>query len=205
MSADDVRVIETDLARFYDQEEGRENRAIDPARLEARTRFLDRLRRGDRVLEVGPGPGRDAVAFGEAGCPIIGLELSRGHALRAASRGVTMAVGSARALPFATECFDGLWTMSALMHIPNTAIDGAMRELARVLRPGAIAAIGVWSGPDVEHRSDKDLYDPPRFFSRRSEERWRALLGIVGTVDVFELWGNDGDDFRYHFAIVTKG
>ena len=90
------------------------------------------------------------------------------------------------------------------MHVPNTAIDGVLVELRRVLAPGAIAAIGVWGGPDVEERSDQDRFDPPRFFSRRSDDRWRAVLATIGDVEHFERWGEDRDDFWYQFAFVRR-
>ncbi len=99
--------------------------------------------------------------------------------------------------------------MSTLMHIPTVAIEATMRELARVLTPGAIAAIGVWGGPDVEHLSESPV-DPPtgprRLFSRRSEERWRSLLAQLGRIDDFAVWedpGADDEAFRYHLAFVT--
>jgi hypothetical protein len=73
--------------------------------------------------------------------------------------------------------------MSTLMHVPNEAIAGALAELRRVLAPGALAAVGVWGGPDVEHHSDIDVLDPPRFFSRRSDDRWRSLLATLGSIE----------------------
>jgi hypothetical protein len=70
--------------------------------------------------------------------------------------------------------------------------------------PGAPAAIGVWGGPDVEHRSEIDTYDPPRFFSRRSDERWRSLLATVGQVEEYETWAGGNSDFWYQWAVVRR-
>ena len=198
--------IEAALIRYYDQEAAdRAERAVDPQRAEARASFVDRLSADvppRPLLEVGIGPGRDAATFVSCGIVTVGVDLSWEHARRATSLGAGVAVGSVRALPFAGGSFDALWSMSTLMHVPDVAIEGALAELRRVLAPGARAAIGVWGGPDVEHHSDADRYDPPRFFSRRSDERWRSLLGRrLGEVESFEAWPGD-DEFWYQWAVV---
>jgi SAM-dependent methyltransferase len=145
-----VAAVERETARYYDLEEGREGRPLDPRRIAARGRFVQVVRASGReepVLEIGTGPGREALALIEAGLDVIGVDVSSGHAARAASRGLTMVVASARALPFATGSIGALRSMSTLMHIPAVTIGGAMRELARVVAPGAAVAIGVWGGP----------------------------------------------------------
>jgi SAM-dependent methyltransferase len=210
--------VERETRRYYDLERGREDRPLDPRRVEARTRFVEATRAaGDRarpVVEIGTGPGRDALVLAAAGLDVIGVDVSPGHAARAASRGVErMVVASARALPFASGSIGALWSMSTLMHIPDAAIEQAMREIGRVLAPGAIVAIGVWGGPDVEHLSGgpDGSPGPRRLFSRRSEPRWRSLLELVGRIDVFEVWrdeaaaADDADDdaFRYDLAFLT--
>lgn len=206
-----VVAVERETARYYDLEEGREAFPLDPRRVAVRDRFVDLVRTSrpsGRVLEIGTGPGRDAVAMVEAGLDLIGCDLSAGHAARAAARGLTMIVGSARSIPLATGSIDGLWSMSTLMHVPDAAIEGAMREIGRVVGPGARAAIGVWGGPDVEEFPDEPRRGPSaprRLFSRRSEARWRSLLTLVGRVDAYEVWdvGASDDAFRYHLAFLT--
>ena len=200
-----VAGVERETARYYDREEGREDRPLDPRRIAARDRFVERIGTRRPVLEIGTGPGRDALALTEGGLDVIGLDLSIGHATRAKARGITMVAGSARALPFAAQSIGGLWSMSTLMHIPSAAIDATMREIARVMAPGALVAIGVWGGPDVEHFGDTST-GPRRLFSRRSAERWRSLLELVGRIHEFEEWGDgstDDDAFRYHLSYVV--
>jgi SAM-dependent methyltransferase len=158
------------------------------------------------VLEIGTGPGRDAAAFVEAGCRCTGVDLSAEHARRASVVGVAAAVASVRALPFPDGRFDAAWSMSTLMHVPEVAIDGALDELRRVLAPGAVAAIGVWGGADVEGITGNDRIEPPRLFSRRTDERWAAMLGArIGPVERFTTWfdGQPGD-YWYQFAVVRR-
>jgi SAM-dependent methyltransferase len=200
----DVRAVERALAAYYDQEASdRAKRPIDLLRVEARTRFLTRLAGcRPRILEVGVGPGRDAALFVAEGIPAVGVDLSVEHVQLASSMGVHAVVATVRRLPFGNSAFGALWTMSTLMHVPNEAIADALSELRRVLAPGALAVVGVWGGHDVEHHRGIDVFDPPRFFSLRSDERWRSLLSTLGSVEDFEIWGRRGNDFWYQWAIV---
>lgn len=202
----DPRAVEEALAAYYDLEgDERLHRPIEPDRLAARSSFLVALAAhgaGRRVLEIGCGPGRDALEFVAAGHHLVGVDLSLGHLRLCAATGALVARATVRALPFPDRCFDAVWTMSTLMHVPDAAIDGALDELARVIRPGGMAAIGVWGGPDVEaslaHPDNPDR--PARQFSRRSNERWQRMLERRGDVEEFATWG-DGD-FFYQWALV---
>lgn len=206
-----VGEVERETASYYDAEQGREDRPLDPRRVAARDRFVSLVGRAHLdgpVLEIGTGPGRDALALVEAGLRVVGVDLSAGHAGRARARGLTMAVGSARALPFASGSMGGLWSMSTLMHVPAVAIEQVMREIRRVMAPGAPVAIGVWGGPDDEYfdESPNRVGEPRRLFSRRSEGRWRALLQRVGELEDFAIWeytGAGAEVHAYHLGFVT--
>ncbi|MBW8826678.1 MAG: class I SAM-dependent methyltransferase [Acidobacteria bacterium] len=200
--------VEAALASYYDQEgEERLTRSVDPRRQAARDGFLASLSTGvpRAVLEIGAGPGRDTTAFLDAGHRYVAVDPSIEHARRCHRTGAPVVLASARQLPFPTASFDAVWTMSMLMHIPNSAIDLALAEVTRVLVPGGIAALGVWGGPDVENHSQDEVRNgrPPRLFSRRSNERWRSMLADVGSVEAFETWGGDVD-FFYQWAVVRK-
>jgi SAM-dependent methyltransferase len=202
----DAREVEVALAAYYDQEaEDRAGRALEAGRVEARARFVDRLGgRRTRLLEVGPGAGRDSAELAAPGLDVVGVDLSREQLALARSAGLLPTVATVRRLPFADASFDALWTMSTLMHVPDSAIEAALAELRRVLAPGAIAAIGVWGGPDVESTGNEGKYGP-RLFSRRSDERWHQLLTSLGSVEVFENWHPDLDDFWYQWAVLRCG
>jgi SAM-dependent methyltransferase len=63
-----------------------------------------------------------------------GIDLSGGMLAKAASRGLAVAQASATDLPIATASVDVAYSFKVLAHIPDIA--GAMREMARVVRPG---------------------------------------------------------------------
>ncbi len=201
----DPRVVEVDLAAYYDQEaDARARQPLDEARLQARAGFVSRLTPGtDRMLEIGTGAGRDTGYFVERGVETYGVDLSTEQLRHAAARGGLVALASVRALPFADESFEAAWTMSTLMHVPDSAIEGGLAEIRRVLAPGAVAAVGVWGGPNVEDLASEERYEPPRLFSRRSDERWQKMLTSVGRIEEFRTWGEDGE-FWYQWAVVRR-
>ena len=152
------------------------------------------------MLELGVGPGHDAVMFAAAGIAPIGVELSVEHARIATSRGVPALCGTLLELPFPDRSFDCGWTMSTLLHVPDADFDAAMRELLRVLHPGSPLAIGLWGGFDREGVNDFDRIHPPRFFSHRTHERAHAMLARHATVTTFETWRDDRSTWEYQYA-----
>lgn len=197
--------VERELAVYYDAEAAdRVGRELDPERVARRVEFLATVPSGCRVLEIGIGPGRDAAAFVATGATVIGVDLSIEHIRLATSAGAHGGVASVRHLPFVDAAFDAVWTMSTLMHVPATAIDGALAEVRRVLAPGGRLAAGVWGGQDAENHLDGGTYGPPRLFSRRSDATWQEMLRQVGAIEEFRTWGDDGQPFWYQYAVVRR-
>ncbi|MGI8867864.1 MAG: class I SAM-dependent methyltransferase [Mycobacteriales bacterium] len=200
---------EGELAAFYQQEAGdRADRALDARRVAARQEFLDLLRREGRrtVIEPGCGPGRDGDGFAAAGLAWTGVDLSQASVNQAVARGRDARQGSLRALPFADSSFDAAWCMSTLLHIPNADLDVALTELARVLTPGAPAAIGLWGAASDEERVlDSDRFEPRRFFSVRSDETVRRRFGQFGPIDDFRTWGDSERDWHYQWFVLRVG
>ncbi len=199
---------DADLARYYDQEAeagARVRRPIDPTRVACRDAFVAQLRAEGRstMLEVGTGPGRDAVAFVEADTRVVGVDLSAANALPRATNGIQAVVASIYALPFDDAACDAGWTMSTLVHVPNASIDGAMKELCRVIRPGGPLAIGLWGAPaDTEGVNPDDTIVPKRFFSRRTDARVHTLLAPYGRIEQFTTWQPATDDWPYQFVVL---
>lgn len=105
---------------------------------------------GERILEVGPGTGYytlDVAGWvGQEGEVQI-LDIQRemlDHTMgRANERGltnITPTEGDATALPYEDGSFDGAYLTTVLGEIPDQ--DTAVRELARVLKPGGRLVVG---------------------------------------------------------------
>ncbi|HEY8753210.1 MAG TPA: class I SAM-dependent methyltransferase [Arthrobacter sp.] len=179
------------LAEFYNRRaaSGWEH-PLAPRRVEQRERFIALLKTENRhsVLEIGTGMGLDGLHFVMAGLHYTGVDISEEHVRRSRAQGLDVSVASARELPFADGTFPAAWTMSTLLHVPSTDIDGVLRELVRVTEPGAPIAVGLWSGEDVEVLNPEDDVEPRRFFSRRSDATVREVFGRHGAIEDFVTW-----------------
>jgi len=123
-------------------------RHIERMRVRALGRLL-RPRPGERLIEVGCGPGDVLLALARtAGAgqarSLLGLDLSPALLSRARQRlgpGVTLLRGNAEGLPLATGSLDGAVCSEMLEHTLRP--EEVLRELARVLRPGGRVVVSI--------------------------------------------------------------
>jgi ubiquinone/menaquinone biosynthesis C-methylase UbiE len=97
------------------------------------------------ILEIGPGPGILLEKMAGRHPLAVGLDLSPGMLRQAkrrlgrAHRRTDLIQGNAVHLPLASESLDGVAMTFAFSAIPDGL--GALREMARVLRPGGVLAV----------------------------------------------------------------
>lgn len=116
------------------------------------------------VLEVAVGTGRNLQHYA-AGMRVVGidissgvLELARGRAKESATR-AEFKVADAQHLPFPDATFDTVIATLALCSIPDDA--AAVREIARVLRPGgAVVLLEHVRSPSRAVRAAQRLLEP---------------------------------------------
>lgn len=110
--------------------------------------LLPYLAPGQRLLDVGCGPGSITVDLAEAVAPgeVVGLDLAllqleraRAYAVERGVGNVRFEPGSAYDLPFPDAGFDLVFATSLLEHLGDPP--RALREFRRVLRPGGLVAI----------------------------------------------------------------
>jgi len=91
---------------------------------------------GMRVVDIGCGKGRQLQKLAARGCVATGVEPNQERLGMCAEQGLEAVAGNAERLPFADASFDGAICKGV---IPFTAEPVAFHEVARVLKPGAIA------------------------------------------------------------------
>ncbi len=104
------------------------------------------VRRGQRALDVGCGPGALTAELVRrlGGAAVCAVEPSRSFAAAARERlpGVDVRESGAEQIPFPDAAFDAALAQLSV-HFMTDAVAG-LREMARVTRPGGIVAACVW-------------------------------------------------------------
>ena len=120
----------------------------------------DRLREvlaprpGERILEVGPGTGYYTLHMADWVGPEGSVEIldvqqemldhTMGRANEAGLENLAPTLADAAAMPYEDGSFDAAFLVTVLGEIPDQ--DAALRELARVLRPGGRLVVGELMG-----------------------------------------------------------
>jgi demethylmenaquinone methyltransferase / 2-methoxy-6-polyprenyl-1,4-benzoquinol methylase len=107
------------------------------------------LRPGERVLDLGAGTGVSTVDLAKSGAYAVGSDISLGMlgVGRRVRPHVPLVAGDAMALPFADATFDAVTISFALRNISDTP--GALREMARVTKPGGRLVVCEFSHPTL--------------------------------------------------------
>jgi ubiquinone/menaquinone biosynthesis C-methylase UbiE len=144
---------------------------------------------GDRVLDVATGPGHTAVAIAPKVREVIAIDLAPEMIERArglfGSRGlknVHAVVMDAEALDFPDEVFDAATCRIAPHHFVD--VDLALREIARVLKPGGRFILEDSCAP-IDPDADRFLNElemlrDPTHVRSYTQLEWRAMLLEAG-------------------------
>jgi SAM-dependent methyltransferase len=158
--------------------------APHPLITRARLRDVLKPKPGERVLEVGPGTGYYTLDVAEWVSPagqfdIFDLQQEMlDHTMRrAGERGltnITPTQGDARQLPYPEASLDAAYLVTVLGEIPDQ--EAALRELARVLKPGGRLVVGELFG-DPHWVSPRRLRDRAEAAGLAFEQRAGTPLG----------------------------
>lgn len=131
MSRLDNQTYYDDFAGWYERERHLPyHRMLDDLEVE----LVERYGTGKDVFEVGCGTGLILERAAKFARSAAGIDLSEGMLEKARARGLDVRQASATELPVETASVDVAYSFKVLAHIPD--IEGALREMARIVRPG---------------------------------------------------------------------
>lgn len=180
---------------------------------------------GKRVLDIGSPKLPVLLLARDSTCELFATDIRdyfiapTGHFIRRMGRGARLGrdlhleAQDARALTYADGSFDRVYSISVLEHIPGDGDAAAMREIARVLRPGGVVALTIpfdasghrdeYVGGDVfERKATSDR----TFFQRRYDERTvaeRLVLPSGLALDELVAFGEPTVPFERYWNRVS--
>jgi ubiquinone/menaquinone biosynthesis C-methylase UbiE len=144
---------------------------------------------GAFLLDVGCNWGRWTIAASRLGYEAVGIDPSL-QAILAASRvakkegsAARFVVGDARFLPFAESSTDVVFSYSVLQHFSDADVMMALREFARVLRPGGRSLVQMANSAGVRsfyHQAARRMREAKNFEVRyRSTTKLREMFRLI--------------------------
>ncbi|MDQ5957906.1 MAG: hypothetical protein QG665_241 [Patescibacteria group bacterium] len=128
-----------------------------------------------KVLDLGSGPGRDGLILKNKGIDVVCLDASESMVQLSTARGLESVIGDFLDLPFSDKSFAGVWSYTALLHLPKNKMSESLVEIKRVLVDGGILGLGMIEGNTEEYRESSGV-NMPRLFSFYQQDELENIL-----------------------------
>ncbi len=166
-------------------------------------KFLEFVKPGGRIVDIGTGSGRDLKYFLDKGYPAEGIDLSEELCKRAASYSAGKVICEDICNWHPSGKYDGVWASASLLHLPSDEIEKFILRLPEILESGGIAYISMKSG--IEEGYD----DSGRYFSNFTEARLQQILSRSTSLRLIECWRTKDElsreDFEWINFILRNG
>ncbi len=127
--------------------------------------FLTKISPNSLILDYGCGPGRDCIKFAKAGHNVVGIDLciemlEKAKEVRDITKDLSVSPVYLKMdiekLNFKDNYFDAIWSTASLLHLKRSAVQGAVDEMYRVLKPGGLVFVSV---KKIIGKSEEKRYD----------------------------------------------
>ena len=150
------------------------------------------------ILDLGCGPGRDLVAFREAGHDPVGLDGAASFVAMARRRsGCEVLHQDFLALDLPAARFDGIFANASLFHVPRQELPRVLRQLRAALRPGGVLFS---SNPRGDNREG---WAGGRFGCFLDLETWRGHAGGAGFAELDHYYRPPGKPRHEQFWLAS--
>ncbi len=132
-----------------------------------------------RILDFGCGPGRDLIAFTDAGHEAVGLDGAATFCTMARTHsGCEVLHQDFLALSLPSAGFDGIFANASLFHVPLQELPRVLGELHAALRPDGVLFSSNPRGDNSEG------FNGARYGSYHDHARWSAMVTERGFVEL---------------------
>lgn len=158
-------------------------------------KFVNFIKTGKKVLDVGCGPGRDTKSLMERGFHVVGIDYSESM-IREAKNNVPdgdFRLMDMRKLEFEDNSFDGVWVFASLLHIPKNEAKKVLEEFRRILKKDGILGISVKQGKGEVLENEEGTtrffayYDQDELISLLKKSNFEILESLIETTE-HNIW-----------------
>lgn len=171
---------------------------------EAALEFVAHLNQGDKILDLGSGPGRDAEWFDSQGFGVTMFDISKAM-LELASKRVPDAEtiqGDMVDVEFPAHEFNGVWANASLLHLTRDEVPVVLKKINHALVPGGILFASFKGGEGEEYLvEDKYKMTTRRFFGLVTPQLLSTLIEEAG-LELIRLW--ESDQKSYWIKVLAR-
>lgn len=135
-----------------------------------------------KILDIGSGPGRDAMLLKEKGLDVTCLDASQAMLKICKKRGLKTILSDFKTIPCEDNSCSGIWAYTSLLHVPKNEISEVIKEIKRVLKSDGILGLGLIEGEGEIYKESAGV-NMPRLFSYYQKSEIEEILKNHG----FEL------------------
>jgi SAM-dependent methyltransferase len=158
---------------------------------------------GGLVLDLGCGAGRDLPSLTRPGTRAVGVDIALPMLTLARRQHPALLCADLTRLPLPDNVADAAWCVAAWVHVPRRDLPRAAGELARVLRPGGVAVIGVQRGSVEAYELDPYIGQVERLMVRYEETELHEAVRAAG-LRPLTLAADDADLRKWVTVLVVK-
>jgi SAM-dependent methyltransferase len=164
-----------------------------------------------KIVDLGCGNGRDAYWLSNMGYKVVGVDISKEmvRLSKVKNPELEFFVKSFYELDFAKKSFEGFWAANSLLHIPKRNIAGVLKNIAFILKSGAIGFISLKEG-NGEKMTEWRQSGYKRYFIYYRQDEFAKILKQNG----FEILtmqkkspannNQDGTFLIFYVKLITK-
>ncbi len=163
--------------------------------------FIQNLK-GQKILDIGCGPGRDAKYFSEHDLEVTGIDLTSNF-VKMASQNVPNAKfmqTDMRTLDFPENTFDGIWACASFLHVPKEDAKNTLLGFRKILKPAGLIYLSVKQGNEEKFVEKDEYKGRTKFFAFYTQDEFKNLIESCNFKIVEVLIDNKKDTWINVFA-----